>query len=314
MKLWAWLVLFLGAVFPSLLWAEMPGPELVKDADLSGPGAGEWQPYGLANLVKLEQDGGRILRVRTERGGQPGRRCGVSTLLGPLKAGDLLELKLTYRVIGGGSLTFMFGASMEWGLHALGAAEWETVVARLPVRGGGQCRFWLVQSLSERQGEFLVRRLSARVVERGEPSRFPVVTDGDMEQKHPYFYGPYHAVHLSKDTRTFRSGKRSLRVTSYEPEHPTSMYAGVAAGLGHWPAKTTLHVAFDIKVAKGKIAAIMARGGFDRTFQEVGPGDWQQVEFDYETPKADWYTLYWTRRADVPIDFWLDNVRVTVPQ
>jgi len=306
-----WQAILLAGLWAAPLSAAAPGPERVKDADMGAPDVEAWAAHGPAQVAKVEVQGARALQVCTQRLGQPGRRCGVATSLGQLQAGDLLELTLTYRVLGGGGLTVLVGVHMDRGLSALARPDWATVVARLPVRRAGAWRVWLLQSMAARRGEFQVRRLSVRVVQQGQPSRFPVVTDGDMEQTHAHLYAPYHSVRIAKDTQTFRAGRRSLHVKTQATDRPTSMYAGVAVGLGTWPAQTRLHVTYDIKVAVGHVTAIMARGAFDKTFQTTKPGDWQHVAFDYETPLKSHYTIYWTRRRDEPTEFWLDNVNVT---
>ena len=51
------------------------------------------------------------------------------------------------------------------------------------MRTGGAWKLWIKQIMNRRRGEFIVYKISAKVIERGTPDRFAIVTDGDMEQE-----------------------------------------------------------------------------------------------------------------------------------
>lgn len=304
----AYIVLLLVAGLSHSVAADI-GRELIKDWDMTATDAFTWQPYGTATITKIKDGGMPTLKVETVRRGSPGGRCGTRGEIGNVAAGDVLRVEICYRVINGGALTLIVGVNMELGLNGLNSSKDATVLADVPVRKGGRWSFWLVQNMNARRGEFLVKRFSARVVEQGDPARFPIVIDGDMEQPTTVFYSAYGKSLLSKDDQVVRSGKRSLRVVSYEDDRPGSVYAGVAVNLGPFDAKKVLKVSFDIKVASGSIVPMMTRGAFDKGYEPVSPGDWKHVEIEYETPLNGWYSIIFTRTADVPFEFWLDNVQ-----
>jgi hypothetical protein len=268
-----------------------------------------WKPIG---NTTFEPTGARGVRARTVRRGSPNRTAGIHMPIGAVKAGDLLRVRLTYQTVRGGALRLLVGTSPTLGIAHLDAATETEIEVDFPVRKAGAWNLWIRQPMNRRKGEFTIHDLSARVVEQGLVDRFPVVIDGDMEQAHSHFYSHYGLVRADKVTDDVRSGRRSLRVRSLESDRPSSVYAGTSAHIGVLPAGTKVHVAFDIKVAKGELYPIMARGAFDKRYPLIKPGNWQHVELDYETPYNAWYTIYWTRYKDIEIDFLLDNLVVTV--
>lgn len=282
--------------------------EMVKGPDLTATDTSAWLPYGAANLTKIRDGGAPALKIETLRRGSPNNQCGVRGEVGAVAAGDLLRVEITYRIIKGGGVTMMMGVNMNVGLAGLASEKDESLAVDVPVKIAGNWSFWLLQSMNQRRGEIILKKLSVHVAEHGDPARFPAVVDGDMEQMSSAFFGAYNKARLSKDEQVVRSGKRSLHAVSYDDDRPGSMYAGVACNFGPFDAKTHLKVSFDIKVATGMIIPMMTRGAFDKGYDSIGPGDWKHVELDYETPLNSWYSIIWTRTTDEPFEFWLDNV------
>lgn len=286
-------------------------PELIKDPDMTARGTSEWSPYGSATLSKITDGGVPALKVETLRRGSPKGQCGVRGAIGSVAAGDVAKLEITYRVVKGGPLALHLGPNANVALQGLLSDKDEALSVDVPAKVGGNWGFWFIQNMNARRGEILLKRFSTRIVEHGDPARFPIVTDGDMEQMSPVFYGAYGKARITKDAAVAKSGRQSLHVVSYEDDRPGSLYAGAGAAFGQFEAKTLLKVSFDLKVATGTITPILVRGAFDKTYEAVGPGDWKHVEINYEAPVNGWYSLIWTRTADVPVEFWVDNLTCT---
>jgi len=285
---------------------------LVKDFDMSSAAATSVMPYGNATLTKV-QDADKIeLKVETVRRNSPNAQCGVQGEVGNISAGDVVRIMLVYRVVTGGELTLYLGPNREVGLLGLASTADEEFTADVPAKVGGNWRFQLVQNTSTRRGEFRMKKFAVWIVQQGDAGRFPIVTDGDMEQPNVAFYAPYNRVRLAKDQHVKKSGARSLHVQSYEDDRPSSVYAGVACNFGLFEAKVKLRISFDIKVAQGCITPMMTKGAFDKPYPAIGITDWQHVQWEYETPVNAWYSLIWTRTKDEPIEFWLDNVECKV--
>ncbi|PIX38541.1 MAG: hypothetical protein COZ56_20160, partial [Armatimonadetes bacterium CG_4_8_14_3_um_filter_58_9] len=283
-------------------------PELIKDADPIGADTSAWSPIGNVTLSKITDAESPALGMETVRRNSPNGQCGVQGSIGLVAVGDVVRIEMGYRVIAGGGMTLYLGPNRDIGLSGFSSATDESIVADVPAKVGGNWRFLLLQNMSARRGEIVLKRLSARIVEHGDASRFPIVTDGNMEQTNGAFFGAYNRARLSKDETVKKAGQRSLHAQSYEDDRPSSMYAGVACNFGVFEAKTTLRVSFDIKVAKGSITPMMTKGAFDKGYPAIGPTDWQHVDIDYETPVRTWYSIIWTRTKDEPFEFWLDNV------